>query len=286
MESLVYLNGDWVALSEATINVEDRGFMFADGLYEVIRYYNGKPIAMGQHVDRLQEGLDALKLKLPMPALELATLSNTLIEKNNHPDCIVYWQITRGVAHRNHSFPEPAVKPTILLISYAASAFVEDVPTPQIKAITQPDVRWKHCQIKTIQLLPNVMARQAANEAGCDESILIRDGIVTEATARSIFIVKDGKLCTYPLDGQILDSITRQVVIELAGEQGIEVVQDPFTEAVLREADEIMAVGTNTEVAGVIELDGEPVGNGKPGEVTEQLFKRYRAYVKESCGIE
>ena len=240
---------------------------------------------MSQHIDRLRDGLEALKIDLQSDINELGTLSDQLVAKNNLSDAIVYWQITRGVAPRIHQFPDPSPKPTILMIAYPASSFKDNLPTPTIRAITQQDQRWLHCQIKTTQLLPNVLARQAASDAGKDEAILVRDNIVTEATARSIFIVKDGNLRTYPLDGRILDSITRQVVLEMAQNMNITVDQTPFTLDDLQNADEIIAVGTNTEVASIIELDGKTVGDGSAGELTTQLFQQYRNFVKRSCNI-
>lgn len=286
MSNQVYLNGQWVEKSQAMVNVEDRGFMFADGVYEVVRYYNGRPVAMARHVERMAHSLQAIRIRLPDNPPAFDEISDQLVRRNAMPDCYVYWQVTRGVAMRNHKFPLPPVAPTVLAIAYHAAAFDPAMPTPRLKAVTRSDDRWMRCEIKAVSLLANVLARQDAADAGCDEAILIRDDVVTEATARSVLIVEGDTITTHPLDGRILDSITRQIVLDEARAAGYRVVEAYYPPSRLRTAHEVIAVGTTTEVAAVIELDAEPVADGQPGRVANDLFRRYRRYVAHECGLE
>ena len=282
---IVYLDGRWLAREQATVSVEDRGFMFSDGIYEVVRYYFGKPLAMDLHLERMHFGLRELRIELPAQ-FDMAAISDELVRRNQMPESAVYWQITRGVARRAFTFPPPGTRPTVFAIAYAAPELTADAPTPVLRAITQPDIRWARCEIKAISLLPNVLASQAAEDAGCQCAILVRDGIVTEATSRSIFIVESaggGRLVTYPLDGRILDSITRRIVIELARREGIEVREEKYPLERLYAADEVIAVGSTTEVAGVVSVDARNIGDGVAGPVTDRLFQLYKRHVYEQC---
>ncbi len=285
MSMIVYLNGQWLPLSDATISIEDRGFMFGDGVYEVVRCYNGRPIAMADHVQRLRHSLEAIRIRFDGEIPDFAALSDEVLKRNNMPDAALYWQVTRGVAHRKHPFPSPTVPPTVLVMAYPATPFVHDAPTPVLKAITRPDVRWHMCHIKAITLLANVLDTQAAVDEGCQESVLIRDGIVTEGTARSIYLAKGKTLYTHPLDGRILDSITRRIFNRLAPEAGLTVREEYVKEQMLSEADEIIAVGTTTEVASVTELDGRPISGGKAGPIATDMFRRFRSWVARECGV-
>jgi D-alanine transaminase len=285
MSNIVHLNGRYLPLEQATVNIEDRGFMFSDGVYEVVRCYAGRPIAMAEHLDRLRESLLAIQIQLPADAPGFDQITAELVRVNQRPDCSVYWQVTRGVATRKHPFPKSPVRPTTLAIAYEQPAYDPNLPVPRLKAITRPDVRWHHCAIKAVSLLPNVLDSQAAAVAGCDEAILIRDNIVTEGTSRSIFIHDGQALWTYPLDGRVLDSITRRHVIAQAQAAGHAVRQERYTRDKLDSAREVIAVGTNTEVAAVLSIDGKPVGDGKPGPVTEQLFQLYRQWIARECLI-
>lgn len=287
MSMLVYLNGQWLPSDKATVSVEDRGFMFGDGIYEVVRYYNQRPIAMAEHAQRLERNLAAIRIELPADHPGFDQLSDELLRRNNMPDAAVYWQVTRGAAPRKHPFPPAGTKPTVLVMAYPAPAFVHDAPTPVLRAITRPDIRWQRCSIKAITLLPNVLDTQAAVDQGCHEAVLVRDdGTVTEGTARSIYIAEKDVLYTHPLDGRILDSITRSIFNRLAAEAGCEVREEYFTSERLHSADEIIAVGTTTEVASILELDGRAVGDGKPGPIATQMFKAFRHWVAQQCCIE
>lgn len=285
MSNIVYLNGHYTPIEQAAVNVEDRGFMYSDGVYEVVRYYNGHPIALHEHLERLDFSLKSIGITLPADAPGFDAICRELVERNRRPDCSIYWQVTRGVALRKHPFPKPPVRPTMLAIAYPAPAFDFKLPIPRLNAITQPDVRWHHCAIKAVSLLPNVLAAQAAAQAGCQEAILVRDDIVTEGTSRSIFIVQGKTLWTYPLDGRVLDSITRRHVIALARQAGYTIHEEYYKKDRLMAAAEVLAVGTNTEVAAILAIDAKPVGSGRPGPVGEDLFRIFRNWVAEECRI-
>ncbi|MBI1371152.1 MAG: D-amino acid aminotransferase [Phycisphaera sp.] len=281
---IVYLNGQYISRENATVSVEDRGFMFADGVYEVVRFYNGHALAMRRHLDRLRHSLDAVRIDLP-DDVAFDAISAELVRRNKTPDASVYWQVTRGAAPRHHRFPDPPVSPTTLAIAYPAPPFERDAPVRTLKAITRPDVRWRRCAIKSVSLLPNILDSQAAADVGCDEAILIRDGVVTEGTARSVFIAEAGVLYTHPLTDDILDSITRRIVVELAMREGLTVVEEQFPIERLMNADEVIALGTTTEVASIIEVDGHPVGGGAAGRIAQRLFTLFRDFIVEACDI-
>lgn len=283
---IVYLNGQWLPQDQATIPIEDRGFMFADGVYEVVRFYNHHPIAMDDHMHRMAMSLDRVRIEYPQDLPPLDVISRKLLEHNDLPDASVYWQVTRGVAPRKHKFPPAGTRPTVLAVAYPQHAFNPAAPVTPLKAITRPEIRWACCSIKSISLLPNVLDAQAAVDAGCDESILVReDGIVTEATARSVIITEGKTLLTHPLDGRILDSITRRIAIQLAHDAGYDVREDYYSADRLRHAEEILAVGTTTEIASVIELDSRPISNGRPGPIAVDLFERFKQYVARTCNV-
>ena len=280
---IVYLNGDYLELEQARISPEDRGFMFSDGIYEVVRYYYGKPLAMQMHADRLQAGLKALRIQLD-PSIDLPAISDELMRRNGIDEGLAYWQVTRGDGPRDFLFPDPnIVKPTVFATPYRAGPLDLTCPPHELSAVTLTDDRWRKCEIKAISLLPNVLAAQDAKDAGAQCAILVRDGVVTESTSRSILIVTNNTIQTYPLDGTILDSITRRIVIDIAGQQSIQVKEEPFTKKDLMDADEVIAVGSNTEVAAVTSVNQMPITDGHAGPVTAMLYGHYRDYVVASC---
>ncbi len=286
MAEIVYFNGQWLDADEAHVSVRDRGFLFADGVYEVVRYYHGRPVAMAAHLERLRFSLNEIHLSMGDDLPPFDALSDEVMRRNGLTDASAYWQVTRGAAgKRAHAFPSPAVRPTVLVMAQPEAPLSDDDRPKALKAIALPDHRWSECAIKSISLLPNVLARQAAVDAGCDEAILLRGDIVTEGTARSILIAEAGRLATHPLDGSILGSITRQIAIDLAEQQGIDVIEEPFSFDRLRQADEIITVGTTTEVAGIVNVDGQPIADAAPGELTRRLCAAYRARVRSECGI-
>jgi len=281
-EPLAYVDGLWLPRADACVRVEDRGFVFSDGVYEVVRYYNGQGFTMREHEERMRASLDALAIRLDWTRFPLGRISDQLLEHLGWKDAHVYWQVTRGAAPRKHYFPRPPVSPTVVVFAYPEGPLKLD-GVRSMTAITREDVRWRHCQIKSISLLPNILDSEAAQAAGVGTAILVRNGIVTECPARSLFLVERGTLVSYPLDGTVLDSITRRVVIELAERAGIPVLEEGPSLQRLYGADEAFVVGTTTEVTGVTAVDGRPIGGGKVGPVTERLANMFVERVRTTC---
>jgi D-alanine transaminase len=270
----VYLNGQFLPPDEARISVLDRGFIFGDGVYEVWRVIDGKLFEHGRHDRRLRRGLKSLELVVPANEIDgLASVAERLLRDNDltSGEGTFYLEITRGVAPRTHAYPPAGTRATVFAM---VSRF--EVPhatrAAGAKAITQPDVRWLRCDIKTIQLLPNVMAKQKAQAAGALEAILVRDGVVTEGTHTSVLGVKNGELRTHPLSPLILPSVTRELVLEIARDQGVRIREEPFTAKDMLELDELFVSGTTTDVTPIVDVDGRRIGSGQPGPVTLALY--------------
>ncbi|HUL49493.1 MAG TPA: D-amino acid aminotransferase [Gemmatimonadales bacterium] len=275
----VYLNGEYLDRSRALISVDDRGFLFGDGVYEVTRACNGRLFEWERHVRRLRHGLTGLSLMLP-PGIDGAALnaiSERLLRDNGLEagHATVYLQITRGVAARKHQFPPPGTAPTIFL-SAARLTVPDDVREAGARTVTTPDLRWSRCDLKTVNLLPNVLAKQQAVAAGAFEAVMVRDGIVTEGASSNVFAVIGGELRTHPLTPRILAGITREVVLELAPELGFRVVEQPVTAADFVRASEAFVTATTADVMPVTQIDGRPVGDGRPGRMTRQLAAAFR----------
>lgn len=266
----VYLNGQTLPRTRATLDIEDRGTMFADGVYEVISYYGGRPLALDQHVARLRRSLDAVRLPIPGEIDSLGAITADLLKRNALSDAKVYWQVTRGPAPRDHAFPR-GVKPTVLVMTYPATPPDPAAPPRAISCITHEDQRWSMCWIKSLMLLPNVLAKNAALDRGAQEAVLIRNGLVTEGTSTSVFAVRNGELWTHPADQWILGGITRAILIEEARAVGLGVREEAVPAAELPGVDELLICGTTTHVAGVVTLDGKRVGDGRVGPVTRKL---------------
>jgi len=268
MTDVVFLNGRFLPRTEATVSIDDRGFLFGDGVYEVVRVARGSFVEAERHLRRLTRSLRAIGL----PALQIEPLAvaKELLSRNRLADAVVYLQVSRGAAQRQHAFPPTPVAPTVLM---TVTPFQ---PRPQLAergaaAITQPDLRWSRCDIKSVNLLPNVLAAQRAAEAGAFEAILVRDGVVTEATRSNVFAVLGGVIRTHPTGPLILPGVTREVVLELAAEARLSVSEVVLTAAELKRADEVFVTGTTSDVMPVVTLDGRLVGNGAPGPVATQL---------------
>jgi D-alanine transaminase len=270
---LVYLNGEYVARAEARVSVDDRGFIFGDGVYEVIRAIEGRLFTAAEHLARMEEGMRALGI--PGTAeTERATLlgiARRLLRENGLAagEATVYLQVTRGAAPRAHHFPT-ATRSTVYL---AANRFEppRELRSRGGSAITHPDLRWSRCHLKTVNLLPNVLAKQAAVEAGAAEAILVRDGVVTEGSSTNVFGVIAGELRTHPATPQILHGITRSLVMGLAAEVGYQVVERPILQEELPLLEECFITGTTTDVLPIVSVDGLQVGDGAPGPVTRTL---------------
>lgn len=277
-ERFVYLNGEMLPRSQAKLDLEDRGAVFADGVYEVTRYYNGKPFAMNEHIARLQRSLAQIRIEEPADVARLGEISGELLRRNDLRDAIVYWQITRGAAPRKHPFPQ-GVKPTMFVITYSALPFDPAALPLNKTAILHEDLRWHQCSIKSLMLLPNVMAKQKAEESGAYEAILHRGDIVTEGTSTSVMIVRNGELWTHPANALILGSITRAIVLELARKIGLPVREETYTVKDLLTADEAIICGTTSHVTPIVKVGGQFIGNGAMGPVTRRLHDALTAHI-------
>ena len=269
----VYLNGEYLPPARALISPDDRGFIFGDGIYEVVRIIDGRIFAWRAHAERMVRGLNGLKIAFgARDVAGLEAVCGRLVRDNGLADgeATVYVQVTRGAAPRTHHFPPAGTATTVYAV---ATKFVvpRGLRENGATAITLPDIRWSRCDLKTVNLLGAVLARQAATEAGAYEAILLRDGVMTEGAATNAFAVVQGRLRTYPLSNYILPGITRKVVVELAAEAGIPVIEEPVIQQDLPKADEIFLCGTTTDVTPIVTLDGRQVGSGKPGVITKRL---------------
>ena len=274
MRDIVYVNGSFVPRAEARVSVEDRGFVFGDGVYEVLRIINGRMFAATFHNNRLKRSLEGVRISLsagdsPERFLEIG---KQLLKENGllQGEATLYVQVTRGATTRAHNFPPPAVPPTVY-ISVASYTPYAELAQSGAPAITHPDIRWGRCDLKTLNLLPNVLASQVAKERGAFEAMLIRDGVVTEGTKTNFFGVVDGTLRTHPSDNHILPGITRSVLHDLARTVSIDVDETPIRVSELPRLSELFLTGTTTDVMPVVKLDDKPVGKGKPGELTRKL---------------
>lgn len=280
----IYLNGDYMPIEEAKISVLDRGFIFGDGVYEVIPVYSRKAFRLTEHLRRLRHSLDGIKLANPHSDGEWTGIINELIARNAGEDQYLYLHITRGVAKRDHAFPSPPVKPTVFMMSNPLPTPSAELLRSGVGAVTAPDNRWLRCDIKAISLLPNVLLRQMAVDAGCAETILIRAGsktegaFMTEGSASNIFVVKDGKLLAPPKDNLMLPGITYDVILEIAAANGIPHQVRRIAVAEVHDADELLLTSSTKEVLAITQLDGKPVGSGRPGAMFTRLHSLYQDF--------
>jgi D-alanine transaminase len=273
----IWLNGEIMPLAEARISIEDRGFQFADGIYEVIRLYNGKPFALDAHLRRLQNSARDIQLALP---IELAVLRNEIakfLARAPVRDGMIYLQLTRGVAPRNHAFGQ--CKPTLLFYLRALPPISDSPAAEGVKLLSVPDERWKRCWIKSIALLPNVLAKNQALAAGADEAVFIDDGLVTECSASNVFAVIGQRLVTHPVGSKVLPGITRQVLLELAPKLGMIVEERAFSEEEARRADEIFITSTTREISWAARWNDHCIGPGRCGQITLKLHTALRQKV-------
>ncbi len=272
----VYLNGEFLPAGEARISVLDRGFIFGDGIYEVIPVYGGRLFRLPHHLERLDHSLEGIRLANPMSHPRWQEVLEELIRRNGGGDQSLYLQITRGVAERDHGFP-PDTEPTVFAMSKPLEA-VSPGLSSGISAMTVEDIRWRWCNIKAIALLPNILLRQQAIDQGAAEAIMLRDGFVTEGTASNIFIVKEGVVSTPPKSNLLLPGITRDLVVELCQRNGVPCVEAPVSEQQLREAAELWITSSTKEILPVIRLDDGVIGDGRPGPLWRRLIGLYQEY--------
>lgn len=278
---IVYLNGRYLPVDEALVPVSDRGFLFADAVYEAIPVYGGEMFLPDRHFARLEGGLAAVRIEWDPSSL--SEVCERLLDENRLRDeefAVFYVQVTRGVAPRSHAFPEPPVSPTVYAFTSRLARASRERWESGFGAITLPDERWARADIKCTALLPNVLAQQAAVEAGVTDAAFIRNGHITEGTHNNVFAVIDGVVVTAPANHEILHGVTRQFVLELARGLDIPTSERPLMEAEFRRASEIFFTGTTTEIRPTVVLDGQPVGDGAPGPITRLLMEAFRQAVE------
>jgi D-alanine transaminase len=280
MPRIAYVNGRYRPLQNANVAAEDRGYQFADGVYEVIKVLGGRACHLERHLDRLERSLAALDIAPPMTRRALESVLFETLRRNLLVDTLLYLQITRGAAPRNHLFPKQA-RPS-LVVTVRRPVFPGEREREEgVGVVTRPDLRWGRCDIKSISLLPNVMARQSAAAAGCREAWLIdREGMVTEGSASNAYIVDaSGRLITHPLNERILGGVTRSVILELARRDGIEVVERPFSLDEAHGAREAALSSTSSWLLPVTAIDARPVSNGMPGHIVRRLMALYGGHL-------
>jgi len=281
--SIVYLNGDFIPVQDACVPVTDRGFLFGDGVYEVIPAYGGRLFRLPHHLQRLQNSLDGIRLTNPLTAAEWEGVFNTLLQRNSdtagtHNDQAVYLQVTRGsAAQRDHGFPA-VVTPTVYATSNPIAGTDPHIAQYGVAAVTLDDIRWRRCDIKAITLLANVLLRQQALDQQAVEAILIHDGVAIEGSASNLFVVSDDVIMTPPKSECLLPGITRDLVLELAGRHSLAFQETEIPVALLAQASEIWVTSSTREILPITQLDQRPVGAAKPGPVWHAMSHYYRDY--------
>ena len=281
MKELTYFNGEMIESGAKVVSLDDRGYCFGDGVYEVVRVYNGRAFAFSYHQDRLYRSMREMDIPVRMPPDELQELHEIMIEQSEITDGYIYLQITRGVTPRHHAFERSKLEPQMYM-------FIKPITTDLgalqegVKAITLPDERWARVDIKTLNLIPNILAQTKAEKKGAYTAILVRDGIVTEGATSNVFVMKDGVCYTHPANHHILKGITRQLVVtRVAPTAGITIIEREFDETFLKDADEIFFTDTIGGIIPITTLNREPVGDGKPGKAAKVLAEQLQHLMEE-----
>jgi D-alanine transaminase len=286
MSRVAYVNGRYLPHGEASVHIEDRGFQFADGVYEVWSVFGGRLAELKGHMDRLERSLEELRIRRPMTRAALTVVLRETIRRNRIRDGIVYIQVTRGQARRDHAFPSPEVRPGVVVTARAMDfAALEAKASKGVRVITCPDNRWGRCDIKTVGLLPNALAKQAAREAGAYEAWLVDDlGLVTEGSSTNAWIIDaEGRLRTRDTNANILRGITRASLISLAREAGVDLFEQPFSVAEAKAAREAFLTSASAFVTPIVQIDAEKIGNGAPGPVTSRLRALYLEHARRTA---
>ena len=279
MPDIAFVNGLWSPLSEAKISIEDRGFQFGDGVYEIIRTYGKAVFGLENHLARLKVSAKELNISIPYTFSEIKQIIQLGCNKSSFKDTLIYIQLTRGVAPRGHAFPRKS-RSTLVMTFRETGRISEEVRSRGVSIISMDDIRWGRCNIKSLNLLPNVMAREKANQAGAFEAIFVRDGQVKEGAGSNLFAVFGKKIVTPPLGPFILSGITREIILQIGSSEGLDLSEGILTRHDLSRADEIFLTGTTIEVLPVVQLDGESIGLGRPGKTSRFLYETFLSFVK------
>jgi len=285
MSRTVFVNGEYLPEGEAKVSIFDRGFVFGDGIYEVVPVIGGKMVDKAPFLERLKRSLGELRIEMPMSEDEFVAMHEKLIELNGIEEGGVYSQITRGVADRDFAFPAPGTKPSVAAFTMKKPLIDNANARTGVKVVTVEDIRWKRRDIKSIALLGQVMAKQAAVEKGAFEGWMVEDGYVTEGTSSTAYIVKDGAIITRPLSNEILPGIRRKVIKQLCADKGVKLEERLFTVEEALNADEAFLSSATTLVMPIVEIDGKQIGGGQPGPVARQMREYYIAAIKEEAGL-
>lgn len=272
---LVYLNGWLGPFEEAFVSINDRGYVFGDGIYEVIRVYDGKMFGLPEHLQRLEASAAAVEMNLPWDKRELEQLLKEVLQKSEIPEAMVYLQITRGIAHRSHLY-EADLKPSLLITVRHVPPRIASHYEKGVAIVSRKEFRWQMCNVKSISLQAAVLAKNAAHRAGASEVVFVLpDNTVTECGASNIFIVKNGTILTHPANHRILAGITRQYVLELAKKKGLGIRIEPYILHDLLKADEVFFTGTVVEIVPVVKVDQQQIADGQPGPITQRLIQDF-----------
>jgi D-alanine transaminase len=278
------LNGTIIERSHAKVDIEDRGYQFGDGVYEVIRIYNGKMFTIDEHLKRFVKSAESIGISIPFTTLQLSQMLEELLIKNKLVSGNIYMQVTRGSAPRNHLFPTGDVVPTLVAYTIKGVRPLESLKSG-VKVILTEDIRWLRCDIKSLNLLGNLLAKQKASEQGCFEAIQHRGDDVTEGSSSNIFIVKNGVVITHESNHFILKGITKDVILDLCVKNNIPVQERTFSLTELKEAEEVFLSSTTSEVMPVVEINGKKVQSGKPGPTTQKLQELFEKEIENRCGV-
>ncbi len=285
MGELLYLNGDFMPIREGRVSCEDRGFNFADGVYEVVRVYGGQPFTAREHLERQVQSAQGLGFEIPLTVEEFGEVLRELIDRSGYQEALLYTQVTRGAAPRQHLY-ENDIRPTVMAFIRPPPAQPREWREVGTMALPQPDIRWDLCNLKTISLLANILAKNRAHRAGGVEALYhLPDGTVTEGSATNAYAVRGGEVWTAPLGPKILPGITRRQILAMAETLGVRVHEKALTLGEFESADEVFLSASNLELLPVTRLDQRVIGAGKPGPVSLRLHEAYRERVRQACGI-
>jgi D-alanine transaminase len=282
--SIAYLNGEFLSLDQVHISPLDRGFLFADGVYEVIPVYDGRPFGLAGHLRRLTQGLGAIRLDGRFSLSQWNGLLNQLVAHNGGGNLALYLQVTRGAAPvRDHNFPPSSIQPTVFAMATPLKPLPEIIYQKGIATVLVEDIRWGACHIKSVALLANVLARQQAVDQGASDAILVRNGILTEGSASNLFLVRDNTLLTPLKDHRILPGITRDIVLKLAADNGIAYREQDIPREALKTASEVWLTSSTKEIIPVTCVNGRTVGAGMPGPLWRRVMDLYQSHKREVC---